>query len=333
MLEMSSSYHWKQFACCLAFLLIVPSIGYNQELRPTSPVPTGMRGDNQLNSELGLAASLTDGTRRSPNYARALEIFKALVASGSFEAKAWLGSMYLLGHGTPCNPALGLPLIEDAAEEHNPVGLRFLAVAYAQGLGVPRDLSKARSLYQNAIDAGDIRSYSRLGMMMILGLGAEPDHEEGKALLVKGASKGDPWAMVELGHLYATDSPKPNLAAALLQYEKAATYGNRIAAFRAGRLLEHGAGAPMNIEGAASYYLQAARQGQADAQVALGNLYSSGAGVPLDQEKALALYSLASDLGNLLGEEKYRALSSKLTPDQRASALPLKAMFTVVKAQ
>src|SRR6201996_6565346 len=80
-----------------------------------------------------------EGMRQPRNYAKALSLFSQASASGSMTGKAWLGSMQLLGHGTPRNEQQGLLLIRTAAESKDAIGLRLMGFVYENGIGLKQD--------------------------------------------------------------------------------------------------------------------------------------------------------------------------------------------------
>jgi Sel1 repeat len=98
---------------------------------PADVLAAANAGDRQSQLAVGKAYNGDGIVRR--DYPEAVKWFTAAAALGSVEASAWLGSCYVYGHGVPQDMSQGTSLIEAAAGQNNPVGLRLLGIMYEEG--------------------------------------------------------------------------------------------------------------------------------------------------------------------------------------------------------
>lgn len=125
--------------------------------------------------------------------------------------------------------AAGRP--QSAADYHN------LATCHYAGVGVARDLERARALYGEAADRGHGKAQCALGRMAMRGLGGEEDATRGLILCRAGAESGDADAQAELGRLALTGEfgVARDVAAARRWLLRAAEQGQGEAALLLGR--------------------------------------------------------------------------------------------------
>jgi len=278
-----------------------------------------------------------EGRSGPPDYARAFQLFQQAAQENSIEAKAWLGWMYLSGHGTAMDQTRGLTLLRGATASNNGVALRLMGVAYQNGLGVAQDYEQAKSYYERAISLKDANAHGRLATLYESGLGVPANRAMAIDLLYRGAEMGDDWSQVHLARIYErasespagapTDPPSPTGAdpeitkdVALRFYVRAAESGNRVAEFRLGRMYELGKNVPQDYLQAFKYYRQSSRRGLPAAKVALGALYERGLGTEANYVDAYILYGLAARHDDASANQHLRSISRLMTPDQRQQA-------------
>lgn len=107
--------------------------------------------------------------------------------------------------------------------------------------------------------------------------------------LIASAEKGDADAQVELGIRYysgSADSPRPDYAAALKWFQRAADQGDAKAQDRIGMMYYAGRGVPQDFAEAARWYQLAAQGGNYHAQLQLSDMYQGGHGVPRDFDES-----------------------------------------------
>jgi TPR repeat protein len=162
--------------------------------------------------------------------------------------------------GAP-NAAAYCDLLERKTDR-NAVELHDLATCLFRGEVRPRDLSRARALYAQAIELGFARSMCALGNMMIDGLGGDRDIAGGLALCRRAAEAGEAQAQTDLGNY-----------------------------------LLMGAVVPRDAVEARNWYTRAAEQGQANAAFVLGQVYWNGDGVTKDNAEAARWWRIAHEGG------------------------------------
>ena len=102
----------------------------------------------------------------------ALPLFRQAAEGGSAAAQAWLG--YILDFAEENDEAVRW--YRASAEQGHAKGMAGLADMYAKGEGVEKDLAEARSLYEQAAEAGSGRAARVLaGAYETGGLDVEPD--------------------------------------------------------------------------------------------------------------------------------------------------------------
>jgi uncharacterized protein len=99
-------------------------------------------------------------------YKKALPLLIEAAELGDDQAMSLLGSMYLLGQGTPENGREALRWLEKSHELGYEPSISVLGMAYVTGkAGIKIDLDKARALLTYAAERGDEKSARMLGMI------------------------------------------------------------------------------------------------------------------------------------------------------------------------
>ncbi len=146
------------------------------------------------------------------------------------------------------------------------------------GYGMTADRQAAAYWYSRAADKGDARAAFNYGLMLVHGIGTEPDFEHG-IRLIKGAAKASILeAWFELGNLH--------------------------------RRGEHVAG---DHHAAIEAYRVAAERGHVRAQHALASMYGNGQGAGVDLVTAYKWWRLAARKGHELAEKSLRLATSMMT--------------------
>lgn len=303
-------------------------------------------GNTQAQVEVGRAYA--EGTYERHNFQEARKWFEAASKAGSPEAKAWLGSMYLFGRGVKQDVARGAGLVQEAIQSNVPIAFRFLGLMYQNGLGVPQNFRQADALYDRASQQGDAGSFSLRAILYFKGLGVKSNPQLALEFLQRGAALGDAWSQLHLGELYSRVPPvqigldnskqpgpsteaqpnsnsvlnlHPDFSKALALFEDAAKSGNRIAAYRAGALLEEGVQVPRDYSKALAFYRSSAANGYGPSQQALGRMYELGLGTPVNLVKAYVHYNIAQILGaGRFGSNDAERIKPSLNPSELAQA-------------
>jgi len=119
---------------------------------------------------------------------------------------------------------LWLPLAQngDLAAQRN------VAHLLRRGLGVEKDLRRARNFYEQSAEFGFVTAQTNLGVMLLAGEGGDEDPQEAAYWLDRAARGGHPIAQFHLARLYETGSGvAPNPGRALGWYALAARSGHK----------------------------------------------------------------------------------------------------------
>ena len=163
------------------------------------------------------------------------------------------------------------------------------------------DYDAAIPLLQEAADQGDPVAQNKLGNCCFYGWGVEQDYEEALKLYHLAADQGYPSSITNLGLCYYYgDGVEQDYEEAVKYYQLAADQGYAEAQNFLGLCYDNGFGVDQDYEEAVKYYQLAADQGLADAQYNLGSMYYNGLGVEQDYQKAKELYQMAADQGSTL---------------------------------
>jgi len=202
-----------------------------------------------------------------------------------------------------------------AAAEAGQAEAQFdLGVLYAQGKGVPRDLTVAEQWYRKAAEQGNAEAEFALGQMYSLGWGVPRDEADAMRWfdLANSPDSDGPttdWALVE-GYGVQQDQKQ-----AAYWYERAAQKGHAEAQFNLGRLYAAGKGGiPHDEEQALRWVRAAASQGYPPAQARLGVRYAEGLGIAPDNRRAYFWLTLAYLHGDKSVEKLRTSLAAKLSP-------------------
>lgn len=175
-----------------------------------------------------------------------------------------LGCMYASGIGVRRNMKMAVAYLMEASMKNNLFGMLNMAQLYREGLGVDKDMEKARDLYRHAYEAG----YTD--------------------------------AMVLCGDTYLEGSAdaEPDYKNALICYQKAVFRRCPYASYRLGWLYHEGLGVEQDSVKAWNYYQQALAMQYPDAMTDVGVFYRDGVMVEKDYAKALECLNKAIAKGN-----------------------------------
>lgn len=183
--------------------------------------------------------------------------------AGNVEAQLRLADLYLNGGEGVVPSYLRAHLwAQMAADQGSARALITLGTLYRDGLGIPKDSTRALNYFQAASDAGDTKGPRYVGLLY--------------------ESSGDD-------------------AKAFAAYQLGADRGDITSQFLVGRSYELGIGVATDYTLAAQWYVKSAERGDiiaSDGMVGLASLTERGLGVDEDTAKALALYQQAASVGN-----------------------------------
>ena len=195
---------------------------------------------------------------------------------------------------------------ETLAEVGNGDALFNLGILAEDGLGEPRNMKKAETLYTSAAQAGNFKAQYRLGMLYSAGTLLPRDVEKARIFLALAAQGGDKEATATLATLgqptasltpyqraeYLSATGEHTQAAAL--YRQLADGGDRRAQTRLAWMFEAGRGVERDLAEAARRFESAAVAGEAEAQYALAVMYRTGKGRERDLAHSLVWLRLSA---------------------------------------
>jgi len=201
----------------------------------------------------------------------------------------------------------------------DPVAMTLLGELYNQGLGVPRDLTKAAAWYGEAAKRGNKDAIFAYGMAKITGpdetikdpakRGIEKDETGGILLLNKAAEMKVPAASYNLGiiALRPSNGP-PDYATALKRFGEAAETGNADALYSLGVLAREGKGTQTDPKRAAEFFAAAAKGGNVDAMIEYAIALFNGLGVDQNEETAAEWLQKAANAGSPIARNRLARL-------------------------
>lgn len=159
--------------------------------------------------------------------------------------------------------------------------------------------TKARALWQAAIDRGNVHAMYKLGSDLIRSLPAD-EETRGFHLLGLAAEQGSVSALFDLGNAYEVGWSVPqSMDMAQTMFQRAADLGHVEATAMLGHLLIKNNG---NVETALKHFTLAAEAGNAFGQAQLGHCYLYGNGVARDLVKAKVLLEKSAAQNNKAGK-------------------------------
>jgi TPR repeat protein len=120
------------------------------------------------NAQYVLACSFED----EKNYAQAFPLYQDLALKGWAGAQKRLGVMYIYGRGVSQNTNQGIRWIKTAAAQGDVVAHLFLGAIYSEGLpDLPQDFSQAAQWFQSSAYLGNGKAQDSLALLYATGKG------------------------------------------------------------------------------------------------------------------------------------------------------------------
>jgi len=166
----------------------------------------------------------------------------------------------------PLPAAIGGKALITAATAGDPAASYEVASRFAEGKGVPQDLTMAAAWFDRAARRGIAPAQFRLGSMYEKGVGLKKDLQEARRLYLAAADKGSAKAMHNLAVLYAEGiDGKPDYAAASQWFRKAAAFGIVDSEYNLAILCARGVGIERNMVESYKWFALAGKGGDKDA--------------------------------------------------------------------
>ncbi len=227
-------------------------------------------------------------------------------AHGSVAAEESLGIFAAAGVGKDKDkpaPAEALQWYAKAAEHGSMDAATNIALMYANGDGVTKDVPQAVTWFRRAAEGGDASAQYDLALMYERGEGVPSDYREAIRWLTAAAEQSLVPALLELAEILGqppTNSAVPrDVPRAIEYYKKAAGAGSVMAETNLGTIYTKGLAGKVDYVEGAKWYEEAAVQGDADAELGLGASYALGHGKPVNYEEARRWFSAAAAQGKV----------------------------------
>jgi len=162
--------------------------------------------------------------------------------------------------------SIGGPRIRSAAVAGDAAAAFEIGARYAEGRGVPADLTEAAHWYERAANKGLAPAQFRYASLLEKGQGVRKDLAQARRLYLAAASKGNGKAMHNLAVLYAEGiEGKPDYTTAATWFRKAAQHGIADSQYNLGVLCARGLGTAQSFEESYKWFALAANQGDREA--------------------------------------------------------------------
>jgi TPR repeat protein len=213
----------------------------------------------------------TNGTARGKLDEQAREITpEALFASmlinaekGQPQAMLTVGALYEQGIGVPRNFTRALEWYEKAAFAGDKEGYFRMGNCHEIGMGTVADMAKAIAAFETAAGMGSASARHKMASLYLAGRGVPRDEAKGFTLLVSAAEAGNGAAANELAvvHLKGLLGQKEDPAKAREWFMKSADSGNLEGIKNLAVMLKDGIGQKPDPAGALRWYLIARKGG------------------------------------------------------------------------
>lgn len=242
--------------------------------------------------------------------------------SGKVEAAFMLARIYERGIGTARNPAEAIKWYGKAAEFGFVPARNILGQAWVSGYGGAHDARKGLDYLQTAAQEGYVTAQYNLAKLYYNGdTGVPRDLKLAGAWFNMAAKAGYPGALFAAGRMYDLGEGVPaDQKRAIVYYKEAALKGNADAQFALGTFFYDGELVEKNPATARKLFDAAAKQGQVDAMFNLGAMTLNGEGGPADPAMAYVWLTLAKQSGHAQADAALKAVTPKLTAQDRAKA-------------
>lgn len=202
-----------------------------------------------------------------------------------------------------------LKLAERAIANNEPNAYTLLGRLYAGGLGIPKDMKKAATYYEQGAKLGDVHSLVALGGQYAAGNGVEKNYTKAANLFEKAAKKGEPMAQYNLALIYANgDGRRIDLYETAKWMQKAADNDLAVAQYALGTLYALGRGVQKDEEKAAIWTGKAARSGNSEAELEYAIMLFKGRGIEKDIKLAFHYFRSSAVKGNPVAQNRLARL-------------------------
>lgn len=193
---------------------------------------------------------------------------EALAKSGDIPNLKVVADAYYNGNDiTKKNHEKSAAFYQALAEKGNDDGKYGFALSLLYGLGVNRDIERAKQLLEECARNSHPSAMTRLGDIFRLGLNVPVDYEEAKKWYTEGAKLNDPEALMNLGLLHYRQLVENNNPTIAFQFmDSAAKKGYFQALYWLGIFYDKGIGCPASFKEAEKCFQKAIQNGSLGAK-------------------------------------------------------------------
>ncbi|KAJ1400316.1 hypothetical protein B484DRAFT_339236 [Ochromonadaceae sp. CCMP2298] len=227
------------------------------------------------------------------DHIRAVEIWTQAAARGSVEARYSHAVCLREGRGVSIDAALALAKMRALADAENYTLAHYAtAIMLSTGEGGEPDLEGAFHYFQKSARGGITPALHNLANAYASGLGVTADPTKALLYYEGAAEAGDPFAKFTLGTwlYHGRGGLQVDKVRAFQLQREAAEAGHPGAMFNTGAALMEGVAVGKDLPGAAEWFEKAMGRNIVQAAVNLGNMHRHGEGVPRDLRKALEIF-------------------------------------------
>lgn len=276
-------------------------------------------GDSNGGKALMLARLYSENPQYFLNKPDPEEYYRVSIAKGNARGAQQLAEYWLKNRSRKNPEADAFALMLQSAEAGNDNAIKYVAQAYENGIGVPRNETKAIEWYEKI--QGDMGGGARL-RVAYAALGKSPDKamEQFRAAAAAGSiesmmmidsikgekisyadtyKKTPPDILFSIARKHEKKFAKTHPEMIDRQYRIAADYGSGKAAFRVARDIESAGGSSSEI---AKWYEKAANAGESKAMLLMARQARIGQGQARDEKKAFEWFEKAAKAGNAEGQ-------------------------------
>ncbi|WP_447929027.1 tetratricopeptide repeat protein [Vreelandella sp. EE27] len=224
-------------------------------------------GSNDARVILGRA--LVEGQAGLDDLSRGIDLLEQAAENDDPLALAQLGALFMDDERVESRPGVAADYLERGHELGHPWATQQLGAAYLAGRGVTRDPERAQALLQEAVAQGQTGAMRLLGEAYLAGdvLPSRPDQSQ--ELLTRAVQSGDTTAMTILGEAYLDGALPGDASQGIRLITRAAEQGDGYAMVLLGRAYREGNGVRRDLYDARRWLTRAQEAGHPSAADAL----------------------------------------------------------------
>ena len=189
--------------------------------------------------------------------------------------------------------------LPENSEEYQMKANFNLGLKFKNGLGVPKDYSKAFEYLEKSAQSGCRLAYRHLADLYKMGLGCEQNDKKAFECLFEAAKSADPQSLHMLGLMYFFGwGTEINYSKAFECFKKGAKGGISLSSHMMGIMYRDGCGCEINYQKSLEAFKIAEKENDPDTLHNLGLMYLQGLGTSIDYQKAFDYFTKASDAKN-----------------------------------